>query len=214
MQLAHTLVRGATAPIKLGLSAGELGLSVIRAVVDEARRAVSGGDSSSSNGWSGTAPASVRSPGSDTRPHGDPLAPRHRGSSTSRATTPPTQAKLASPPAQAAEVVDPPPPVPPAAASGPAVPAVPPTPGAKQVDDDPVPVAEFAEPGAADGAGAEVSMDAPWEGYDDLTAAQIKQRLRDADSEVAAAVSLYEGLGRKRRSVLDAADRRLRALGS
>ncbi|HEX2160535.1 MAG TPA: hypothetical protein VHF88_01795 [Thermoleophilaceae bacterium] len=214
MQLAHTLVRGATAPIKLGLSAGELGLSVVRAVVDEARRAVSGGDASTANGWSGPSEPAVGTPASSTRPHGDPLAPRDRGPSTARTTTATPEAKVASPPAPAPEAVTPPPPVEPVAASGPAVPAVPPTAGAKQVDDDPVPVAEFAEPGAADGAGAEVSIDPPWDGYDGLTAAQIKQRLKDADSEVVATVALYEGLGRKRRSVLDAADRRLRALSS
>lgn len=213
MQLAHTLVRGATAPIKLGLSAGELGLSVVRAVVDEARRAVSGGDSSTTNGWSSPSAPRAGAPDSGTRPHGDPLAPREGGPATARVTAPRPKAKVA-PPARAPEAVDPPPPVPPPAASGPAVPAVPPTPGAKQVDDEPVPVAEFAEPGAADGAGAQISVEPPWDGYDGLTAAQIKQRLRDAESEVAAAVSLYEGLGRKRRSVLDAADRRLRALDS
>lgn len=134
MQLAHALARGATAPIRIGLSAGSLGLSVARMVVDEARRA---------------------------------LLPD------------------------------------------------PPVPDARpRVDDDPVPVAEFGEAGVAEGAGAEVHIDPPWDGYDGMTAARIRQRLAEADGEVAAAVSLYEGARRGRRSVLDAADRRLRAVTS
>jgi hypothetical protein len=87
-------------------------------------------------------------------------------------------------------------------------------PGAKQVDDEPVPVAEFAEAGAEDGAGAEVHVDPPWDGYDAMSAAQIKRRLSTADSGAAAAVSLYEGAGRGRVSVVAAAGRRLRALDS
>jgi hypothetical protein len=106
------------------------------------------------------------------------------------------------------------PPVSPPPAQGPAVPAVPPVAGAKQVDDDPVPIAEFAEAGAEDGAGAQVRIDPPWDDYGSMTAAQIRQRLATADSSLAAAVSLYEGAGRGRVSVVDAADRRLRALDS
>jgi hypothetical protein len=190
MQLPHTLARGATAPIRLGLSAGGLGLSVARTVVEEARRAL-GHDRPRANGWSVPRPAPVRSPAPDVRAQGDALE----------------------------SVVDvvapsPAPPVSPPTAQGPAVPAVPPTAGAKQVDDDPVPVAEFAEAGAEDGAGAQVRVDPPWDGYDSMTAAQIRQRLATADSGLAAAVSLYEGAGRRRVSVVDAADRRLRALDS
>jgi hypothetical protein len=86
--------------------------------------------------------------------------------------------------------------------------------GAKRVDDEPELVGEFASAEAADGAGAEVHADPPWDGYDRLTATQIRGRLAGADREVAAAVSLYEGLGRKRVSVLRAADSRLRGRGA
>lgn len=177
MQLAHILARGATAPIRLGLSAGGLGLSVARTVVEEARRAL-GRDEPPANGWSGPSPPPVRSPAPDVRGQGDPLE-------------------------SVVDVVAPSP-----------VPTVPPVTGAKQVDDEPVPVAEFAEAGAEDGAGAQIHVDPPWDGYDKMTAAQIRERLASADSGLAAAVSLYEGAGRGRVSVVDAAGRRLRALDS
>jgi len=153
MQLAHTLARGATAPIRLGLSAGGLGLSVARMVVEEARRAL-GHDGSSSNGWSGPSSAPVRSPAPDTRAHGDALE-------------------------AVVDVVAPSPP-----------------------------------PVRADGVGAEIHVDPPWDGYDGMTAARIRERLASADSGVAAAVALYEGAGRGRVSVVRAADRRLRSLAS
>ena len=87
-------------------------------------------------------------------------------------------------------------------------------PGAKDVDDSPVTVAEFGGDGAGEGAGAQVRVDPPWEGYDDLKAGDIGKRLGDADREVAAAVALYESMGRGRRSVIEAADRRLRKLSA
>jgi len=63
-------------------------------------------------------------------------------------------------------------------------------------------------------AGAEVHIDTPWDGYDAMTAIQVQERLANADSAVAAAVALYEGAGRRRVSVVGAADRRLRRLDS
>jgi hypothetical protein len=78
------------------------------------------------------------------------------------------------------------------------------------VDEEPVLVAEVAEEGAEDGAGAELNVEAPWDGYDRMTAADIRDRLRAASPAEAAAVELYESAGKSRRSVLDAADRALR----
>ncbi len=92
-------------------------------------------------------------------------------------------------------------------------PPAPPVPDrVKTLDDEPVPVAEFAERGAEDGAGAEIHVDAPWEGYDAMTVDALKTRLADADRESLAAVVLYEGFGRGRRSVIDAAEKRLTRL--
>jgi hypothetical protein len=79
------------------------------------------------------------------------------------------------------------------------------------VDEEPVLVAEVAEEGAADGAGAELHVEPPWEGYDQMTAADVRDRLALATPAEAAAVELYEASGRNRRSVLDAADSALRS---
>ena len=71
-------------------------------------------------------------------------------------------------------------------------------------------VAEVAEPGAEDGAGAELSVAEPWEGYATMRADEIVARLRDAPAAEAAAVELYEVTHKSRQSVLKAAERRLR----
>lgn len=164
MHVTETVVRTAVAPVKLGLSAGELALEVTLGVVRGVRRVLA--DENGSRG--------LASPLAPVRP----ISPERRP-------------------------VD-----------GPAVAVVPPPPGAKQVDDDPVPVAEFGGKGAETAAGAQIHIDEPWDGYDGMTAAQIQKRLAKANRAVVAAVSLYEGSGRGRRSVIGAADRRLRQLSA
>jgi hypothetical protein len=84
-------------------------------------------------------------------------------------------------------------------------PPAPPEPS--HVSEEPVLVAEVAETGAEEGAGAEVTVEAPWPGYDAMTAADIKARLRSAPEVVAVAVSLYEASRKGRTSVLEAAAR-------
>lgn len=79
------------------------------------------------------------------------------------------------------------------------------------VDEETVLVAESAERGAEDGAGAELTIEAPWDGYDQMTAADIRGRLSAATAEEAAAVELYESAGKNRRTVIDAAARALRS---
>lgn len=79
------------------------------------------------------------------------------------------------------------------------------------VDEEPVLVAEVAEEGAEDGAGPELRVDAPWDGYDQMTAADIRDRLAVGSAAEAAAVELYETTRKNRRSVLEAAERALRA---
>ena len=78
------------------------------------------------------------------------------------------------------------------------------------VDEEVVLVAETAEEGAEDGAGPELHVDPPWDGYDRMTAATIRDRLVAATAAEAAAVELYEATGKSRRSVLEAAERALR----
>lgn len=88
--------------------------------------------------------------------------------------------------------------------------AGPPAPSA-HVSEEPELVAEFAEEGAAEEAGAEIEIEAPWDGYDRMRSAEIQQRLEYASDEVAAVVRLYEAAGKNRQTVLRAADRRLRS---
>jgi hypothetical protein len=75
-------------------------------------------------------------------------------------------------------------------------------------------VAEFAEPGAAEGAGAEVHVDEPWEGYRQMAAADIRERALVAGPEELAVVQLYETMHRRRRTVLEAVERRTKELAN
>jgi hypothetical protein len=76
------------------------------------------------------------------------------------------------------------------------------------VSEQAVTVATSAEPGIAD-VGAQVSITEPWDGYHRMTVSEIARQLSAAPVEAAAAVRLYELAGRKRRGVLEAAERRL-----
>ena len=79
------------------------------------------------------------------------------------------------------------------------------------VSEEPELVAEVADRGAEEGAGAEVHVDEPWEGYDRMTAAAIKGRLRTEGAAVAGTVRLYEAAHKGRSSVLEEAGRRTNA---
>jgi hypothetical protein len=70
-------------------------------------------------------------------------------------------------------------------------------------------VEEVAEPGAEDGAGAEVRVAEPWDGYRELRAADVIERVPRASAEELAAVELYELSGRRRQTVIAAAQREL-----
>ncbi len=78
------------------------------------------------------------------------------------------------------------------------------------VSEEPELVGEFAEPGAEQGAGAEVHVEPPWEGYERMNAKQVIARLSTADPAELAAVQLYEGSTRRRRTILNAVERELR----
>jgi hypothetical protein len=71
-------------------------------------------------------------------------------------------------------------------------------------------VDEVAEPGAEEGAGAEVRVAEPWEGYAQLKAADVIDQLTGRDAAELAAVELYELFHRQRQTVIDAAKRELR----
>jgi hypothetical protein len=83
---------------------------------------------------------------------------------------------------------------------------------AKTIDDEPELVEESAEPGAEDGAGAAVEVDEPWPGYADMNANAVIVRLREAGAAELALVELYEPAHKRRKTVLAAAERRLRAI--
>jgi hypothetical protein len=88
-------------------------------------------------------------------------------------------------------------------------PPAPPEPA--HVSEEPELVAAVAEPGAEEGAGAEVHIDEPWPSYDRMTAADIRDRLRVEGPVAASAVRLYEAAHKGRSSVLEAAGRELSA---
>jgi hypothetical protein len=113
----------------------------------------------------------------------------------------------------------PPPPAPPA----PPTPVIPPdeqpdTPltheqeAVKTLEDEEELVAEVAEPGAEDGAGAQLDIQEPWEGYARMNAGTIVSRIDQADPAELALVELYEQTHKKRQTVVTAAAKRLRAL--
>jgi hypothetical protein len=66
-------------------------------------------------------------------------------------------------------------------------------------------VAEVADRGAEEGAGAQVTVAEPWDGYARMKAGDVIARLADATPEEAAVVQLYEGTHRRRKTVLEAA---------
>ena len=78
------------------------------------------------------------------------------------------------------------------------------------VSEEPTLVAEVAEAGAEDGAGAEVHVEEPWENYNLLGADDVIDQITGASTAVLAAVELYEQSHRRRRTVLEAVERQLR----
>ena len=70
------------------------------------------------------------------------------------------------------------------------------------MSEEPVIVEERADPGAEEGAGAEVRIEEPWDGYTQLNATDVIARLEDADAAELAAVNLYESANQSRQTVL------------
>jgi hypothetical protein len=194
MRALDALPRIAEFSLQAARQAGSLALSVVRTVAAPlAERRRSGADRS---GWTRDwEPASARPVGEPPPP---PSAPRPRAAAAPPAPTPATAPTAAPVPTPA-----------PAPASGPPAPA--PAPAPEHVDREAVVVAESADTGAADGAGAQIRIDEPWEGYSRLTAKDVTAQLATADAATLAVVRLYEAANRNRRTVLAAIDRRLAA---
>ena len=78
------------------------------------------------------------------------------------------------------------------------------------VSEEPVLVDELAEPGAEDGAGANIEVAEPWQGYDQMTAKDIAEHVRSSSAAQLAMVELYESANRNRETVLAAVKRQLK----
>jgi hypothetical protein len=83
---------------------------------------------------------------------------------------------------------------------------------AKTIDDTDEVVAEFAESGAEDGAGAQIVFDEPWKGYDAANVEAVTHEIAGADAAELAVIELYEQTHKGRKTVLEAAARRLKEL--
>ncbi|HEY1711433.1 MAG TPA: hypothetical protein VGG07_00930 [Solirubrobacteraceae bacterium] len=104
-----------------------------------------------------------------------------------------------------------PPPEPRRAPPAPAPPAAPPpAPEPAHVSSEPELVRESAEPGAEEGAGAQIRIDEPWPAYRNLKARDVIARLPFATREELAAVELFELAHANRKSVVVAAQRALK----
>jgi hypothetical protein len=168
--------------------------------------------------WQGPAASSASSPNDRPPPSAD-RPPRSTGRAEPATTAPPADL-----PAPAAE--EPPPgPVtapPPADLTVPAAEAPEPAiPDAEQVEQSLFPeaghvseeielVEEFADPGAEEGAGAQLRIAEPWRGYRTMKAADIIDRIASSTREELAAVELFEMSARNRKSVVAAAQRALK----
>jgi hypothetical protein len=175
-----TLVR---APVRLSLRAAEFGLSTAAEVARIGMELLN----------------PDREP--PPRDFSEYRAPDPPGYPWDNGTTPPAAPEF--PDVPVAEVVDVAVEPPPAVVDAP--PAVPDELIPDHVDEETVLVAEVAEEGAEDGAGPELTVEAPWDGYDEMTAADIRDRLAAATVVEAAAVELYESTHKNRRTVMDAA---------
>ena len=88
------------------------------------------------------------------------------------------------------------------AAPRPVEPAPEPSPPA-HVSSEPEAVASF---GPADAPGAMLEVAAPWEGYDQHSAAEVVKRVRSGDDATRAVVLLYERSHKARKSIIAAAE--------
>jgi hypothetical protein len=102
------------------------------------------------------------------------------------------------------------PPAPRPATPSPAVPLDAAVQAPAHVSEEPELVAESAEPGAEEGAGAGITVVEPWAGYGRLTAKDVIDRASTATVAELAAMRLYEARHRARQTVLAAVDRQLR----
>ncbi len=190
-----------TFPIRLGLRAARVAARGALQASDGAislasfvlKRATSNGSSNRSRDESGDG-VNYAAPAKQSVP-----APRETASDTAPA--PPDQSDTAPAPPDQSDTAPGPP--------DQAEPTLQPTPA--HVSEEPTLVEEFAEAGAEDGAGAQVSVAEPWDGYAHMNAQDIIARASHADAAELAAVQLYEAANRSRETVMTVVERELRA---
>jgi hypothetical protein len=199
--LPRELGRGIYGTLRFGFGAIGFGMRVGRAAVGAVARRPSSNGAGPPNGAVVDAPPRVEPVARPPRKR----ATRARRPDRAAAPPPPPSKPAAAPPPEAAA-----PPEPAAAPPPPEAAAPPPQPAPPHVSEEPTLVAETAEPGAEDGAGAELRVDEPWGGYAKLTAAEVRDRLASASDEELAAVELYESTHRRRRTIIDASKDTLR----
>jgi hypothetical protein len=68
-------------------------------------------------------------------------------------------------------------------------------------------VEQVAERGAETTPGPEIAIDEPWEGYDRMKVAEIRERLRTESPATAGLVEIYERAGKARKNVIDASEK-------
>ncbi|HYF26085.1 MAG TPA: hypothetical protein VD931_10135 [Baekduia sp.] len=172
-------------PLQIVRTAAGAGFTVGRFAVGQLREHLPGGDG---NG-DGHAPAPAAPPQARRADAGGPrtTAPPAAAPTPAAPTAAPAAPELReSEPAQSA-TQEPPPPV----AHEP-----------RHIDVEAEEVASF---GPERDAHATITVQAPWDGYDDQAAQEIVDRVRDADDTTKAAVLLYEGQGKNRKTVIAAA---------
>jgi type IV secretory pathway VirB10-like protein len=81
----------------------------------------------------------------------------------------------------------------------------------RETEDDPPDVVLTAGPNAEPG--PEIRVAEPWEGYDEMSAAEIARRVREAPTALAGIVELYERQHGRRATVLTAAEKAQRRNG-
>jgi hypothetical protein len=187
MPALDKLARVADVSFTIARRAGSLAISTVRQVADMALERRSNGRARSST-WA--PPPASGAPASGAAPSAPAPAPAP-----------------ARPPAPAPAAADAPVPTPAAATVEPA----PPEAADDHVDREAVVVAESADQGAADGAGAQVRIGEPWEGYGSMTAKEVNARLAAASPASLGVARLYEAANRNRVTVLREIDRRLSA---
>lgn len=188
--------RAARAAVRGGVQASERAVSVASFLVKSATSTGPGEDRAASDAASESRASEQQRPSPPAPQRPSPPAP-DRAAATE---TPGTRSS---------DAPDTAPPAPIASRPGDAQPL--PEAEPAHVSEEPTLVEAFAEPGAENGAGAQVTIAEPWEGYRHMNAKDVIARVSDANAVELAAVQLYEAAHRSRETVMTAVERELRA---